>query len=83
MKSRWAGGHKQRGRGSQCGTQIPLCLSHHVGERKERVLCPTKGVSFAEDFQHFAHSENFMALLLIHTEEELNFALQYTSKAAC
>lgn len=31
----------------------------------------------------FAHSENLMTLLLICTEEELNFALWYTSKTAC
>lgn len=52
----------------------PLFVSPTVGERKERALCPPKGVSWAEDFQHFAHPENFMALFLIHTEEELSCA---------
>lgn len=55
----------------------------HAGERKENVLCPSNAVPFPEVSQPFAHSENFVALLLIHTKEELNFALQYTFKAAC
>ena len=53
------------------------------GREKQRELSPSRGVSSAKDFQRFARSENFTALLLVHTEEELNFALQYTSKAAC
>lgn len=60
-----------------------LVYPTHVTEGEERVLCPSKGVPSSEVFQCFDHPEYFLALLLMHTEEELNFALQCTSKAAC
>lgn len=59
-----------------------LSLPPRRGEKREGAMPNQRGL-LCGGLQHFARSENFMALLLIHTEEELNFALQYTSKAAC